>query len=64
MVTYLVGKIVEVNFLSSRVLLLNDLNSRIPVTLGEESTQAILSGKVKINQCLSICQNFIPHQII
>ena len=42
---YLVGKIVEVNFLSSRVLLLNDLNSRIPISFGEESTQAILSGK-------------------
>ena len=42
---YLVGKLVEVNFLSSRVLLLNDLNSRIPVTLGDDSTQAILSGK-------------------
>ncbi len=44
---YLVGKIVEVNYLSSRVLLLNDLNSRIPITFGEESTQAILSGKGK-----------------
>ncbi len=44
---YLIGKIVEVNFLSSRVLLLNDLNSRIPITFGEESTQAILSGKSK-----------------
>ena len=42
---YLVGKIVEVNYLSSRVLLLNDLNSRIPISFGEESTQAILSGK-------------------
>ena len=42
---YLVGKIVEVNYLSSRVLLLNDLNSRIPITFGEDSTQAILSGK-------------------
>ena len=42
---YLVGKIVEVNYLSSRVLLLNDLNSRIPVTFGEDSVQAILSGK-------------------
>ena len=44
---YLVGKIVEVNYLSSRVLLLNDLNSRIPITFGEESVQAILSGKGK-----------------
>ena len=42
---YLIGKIVEVNYLSSRVLLLNDLNSRIPITFGEESIQAILSGK-------------------
>ena len=42
---YLVGKIVEVNYLSSRVLLLNDLNSRIPITFGENSIQAILSGK-------------------
>ena len=49
---YLIGKIVEVNYLSSRVLLLNDLNSRIPVTLGEESTQAILSGKSKSNPLL------------
>tara|TARA_A100000164_G_C21758585_1_gene700447 strand:+ start:22 stop:873 length:852 start_codon:yes stop_codon:yes gene_type:complete len=44
---YLVGKIVEVNYLSSRVLLLNDLNSRIPITFGENSAQAILSGKGK-----------------
>ena len=43
--SYLIGKIVEVNYLSSRVLLLNDLNSRIPITFGEESTQAILTGK-------------------
>ncbi len=42
---YLVGKTVEVNYLSSRVLLLNDLNSRIPITFGEDSIQAILSGK-------------------
>ena len=42
---YLIGKIVEVNYLSSRVLLLNDLNSRIPITFGDDSTQAILTGK-------------------
>ena len=39
----LVGRIVEVNYISSRILLLNDLNSRIPVTLGE-GAQAILTG--------------------
>jgi rod shape-determining protein MreC len=42
--SYLVGKTVEVNYLSSRVLLLNDLNSRIPVTFGADATQAILTG--------------------
>ena len=41
---HLVGRIVEVNFISSRILLLNDLNSRIPVTFGGEGTQAILKG--------------------
>ena len=41
---YLVGRIVETNYLSSRVLLLSDLNSRIPVTLGTDSAQAILAG--------------------
>ena len=42
--SYLVGRIVEANYLSSRVLLLTDLNSRIPVTLGKDSSQAILTG--------------------
>jgi rod shape-determining protein MreC len=42
--SYLVGRIVETNYLSSRVLLLTDLNSRIPVSLDENSTQAILTG--------------------
>jgi len=41
---YLIGRIVETNFLSSRVLLLTDLNSRIPVSLGLDNTQAILTG--------------------
>jgi len=41
---FLVGRIVETNYLSSRVLLLNDLNSRIPVIFGKEGVQAILKG--------------------
>ena len=40
----LVGRIVEVNFLSSRILLLNDLNSKIPVVISPNGEQAILSG--------------------
>ena len=41
---FLIGRIVETNYLSSRVLLLTDLNSRIPVTFGEDGIQAILKG--------------------
>jgi rod shape-determining protein MreC len=41
---YLVGKVVEVNYLSSRVLLLSDLNSKIPVTLEPGGLLSILSG--------------------
>tara|TARA_B110000879_G_C11123532_1_gene492869 strand:+ start:63 stop:914 length:852 start_codon:yes stop_codon:yes gene_type:complete len=41
---YLVGKVIEVNYLSSRVLLLSDLNSKIPVTLEPDGLLSILSG--------------------
>jgi len=43
----LVGRVVEVNFLSSRILLLNDLNSKIPVMISPKGSQAILSGRGK-----------------
>ena len=56
----LVGRIVDTNFLSSRVLLLNDLNSRIPVTLDENSTQAILTGSATQNPKLEyLPENYI-----
>ena len=42
--SYLIGKVVEVNYMTSRVLLLSDLNSRIPVTIEPGSIQSILSG--------------------
>jgi len=41
---YLVGKVVEVNYLTSRILLLSDLNSKIPVSIEPKGLQAILSG--------------------
>ena len=41
---YLVGKVVQVNFLSSRVLLLSDLNSKIPVIVEPNTIFSILSG--------------------
>jgi len=39
-----VGRIVDVNFFSSRVLLITDLNSKIPVLVQPSGHQAILSG--------------------
>ena len=41
---YLVGKIVELNYSSARVLLLSDLNSKIPVTVEPNGLLSILSG--------------------
>ena len=42
--SYLIGKVIEVNYMTSRVLLLSDLNSKIPVTIEPGSIQSILSG--------------------
>ena len=44
---YLVGKVVEVNYLTSRILLLSDLNSKIPVIIEPGGFQSILSGTGK-----------------
>ncbi len=41
---FLIGKIVEVNYLTSRVLLLSDLNSKVPITVEPNSIQSILTG--------------------
>ena len=45
--SYLVGKIVEVNYSTSRALLISDLNSKIPVTVEPGNYQSILSGTGK-----------------
>ena len=42
--SYFVGKIVGVNFLTSRILLASDMNSKIPVIVEPGSINAILSG--------------------
>ena len=39
-----IGRIVDVNFFSSRVLLISDLNSKIPVMIEPSANHAILSG--------------------
>ena len=42
--SYFVGKVVGVNYLTSRVLLINDLNSKIPVIIEPDGISAIVSG--------------------
>ena len=46
---YLVGKIVEVNYSTARVLLVSDLNSKIPVGIEPGNIQSILTGTGKQN---------------
>ena len=41
---YLIGKIVEVNYTTSRILLLSDINSKIPVLIEPQGLLSILSG--------------------
>ena len=45
--SYLVAKIIEVNYTNSRALLLSDLNSKIPVLLEPIDIHAVLSGTGK-----------------
>mgnify|MGYP006110970911 CR=1 FL=1 len=40
----MIGRVVEVNYLSSRVLLISDLNSKIPVKIEPSGESAIMSG--------------------
>ena len=44
---YLVGKVIEVNFLTSRILLVSDINSKVPVTIQPLNVQAIMTGLEK-----------------
>ena len=47
-----IGRIVDVNFFSSRVLLISDLNSKIPVLVEPSASHAILTGHGKSNPTL------------
>ena len=51
-----IGRIVDVNFFSSRVLLVSDLNSKIPVLIEPTGYHAILSGTGKSKPILE----FLP----
>ena len=45
--SYLIGRVIEVNYKTSRVLLLSDLNSNVPVTIAPQNIQAIITGDGK-----------------
>jgi len=47
-----IGRVVDVNFFSSRVLLISDLNSKIPVLIEPSANHAILSGRGTNNPTL------------
>ena len=55
--SYLIGKIVETNYSTSRVLLISDLNSKIPVTIEPGNIQSILSGTGKSDGKIQYLQN-------
>ena len=55
--SYLVGKIVETNYSTSRALLISDLNSKIPVSIEPGNIQSILSGTGKSNGKIQYLQN-------
>ena len=42
--SYLVGRVIELNYKTARVLLLSDLNSNVPVTIAPQNIQAIITG--------------------
>ncbi len=53
---YLIGKIIEVNYSTSRALLISDLNSKIPVSIEPGNIQSILSGSGKNNGIIEFMQ--------
>ena len=54
---YLIGKVVEVNFITARVLLISDINSKVPVTIQPLNIQGIMSGYDKQNGKLEYIRN-------
>ena len=59
---YLVGKVVEVNYSTSRVLLISDLNSKIPVVIEPQNIQSILSGTGRIYGEIQYFDGAVPVQ--
>jgi rod shape-determining protein MreC len=61
--SYLIGKIIEVNFTNSRALLLSDLNSKIPVMLLPDRIQAVVSGTGKNHGIIEYTKEKLDNEI-
>jgi len=58
---YLTGTVIETNYLSSRVLLLTDLNSKLPILIEGTDVNAILEGTGKK---LDLNLNYLPENYV
>jgi len=56
----LVGRVTQTGYKSSRVLLITDINSRIPVSVGESANRAILAGDNSLRPRLLYVGNQTP----
>ena len=61
--SYLIGKIIEVNYTNSRALLLSDLNSKIPVLLEPIDIHAVVSGTGKNHGVIEYTQDDYDQKI-
>ena len=61
--SYLVGRVIEVNYTNSRVLLLTDLNSNIPVSITPGNVQAIVVGNGDIKGEIRYIKNDLINKI-
>ena len=55
--SFLIGQIIEVNYTTSRAILISDLNSNIPVVIEPGSFQSILSGTGKDHGIIKYSKN-------
>ena len=58
---YLIGRIIESNFLTARILLVTDLNSKIPVIIQDSDINAILAGAGKKTD---LTLEYLPDDIV
>ena len=62
--SYLVGRVIDVNYKTSRVLLLSDLNSNVPVTIAHQNIQAIVTGSGLDNGQIKYIKSGFSDQLV